>query len=69
VTDNGRLLAGSGTALLAAIASGHWLTAALAAGGAVALAALAAMMRYQRAIWERAASAPLSVDGSDRSTG
>ena len=58
------VLAGSGTGLLAAVASDHSLTAALVAGGIVAVAALAAMTRYQRSVWNRAASAPLSVDAS-----
>jgi hypothetical protein len=58
------VLAGSGTGLLAAVASGHSLTAALVAGGVVAVAALTAVMRYQSSAWERAASAPLSVDVS-----
>jgi hypothetical protein len=39
------VLAGSATGLLTAVASEHSLAAALAVGGAVALAALAAMMR------------------------
>ena len=59
------VLAGSATALLAAVASGHSLAAALAAGSVVALAALAALMRYQRSTWEQAASAPLSFDADD----
>ena len=54
------VLAGSGTGLLAAVASDHSLTAALVAGGVVAVAALAAMMRYQQSAWERAAAVPLS---------
>jgi hypothetical protein len=56
------VLAGSAIGLLAAVAAGHSLAAALVAGGVVALAALAAMMRLQQAAWERAASAPVSLD-------
>jgi hypothetical protein len=54
------VLAGSGTGLLAAVTSDHSLTAALIAGGAAAVAALSAMMRYQQSGWERAAAVPLS---------
>ncbi len=54
------VLAGSGTGLLAAVASDHSLTAALVTGGVAAVAALAAMMRYQQSGWERAAAVPLS---------
>jgi hypothetical protein len=53
------VLAGSGTGLLAAVASDHSLTAALVTGGVAAVAALAAMMRYQQSGWERAATVPL----------
>jgi hypothetical protein len=56
------VLVGSGAGLVAAVASGHSLTAALVAGGVVAVTALTTMMRYQRSAWERAASAPLNVD-------
>jgi ABC-type uncharacterized transport system permease subunit len=59
------VLAGSATALLAAVASDHSLAAALVAGSVVALAALAALMRYQRSAWEQAASAPLTFDADD----
>ena len=54
------VLAGSAAGLLAAVASDHSLTAALIPGGAVAVAALAAMMRYQHSVWERSAAVPLS---------
>jgi len=54
------VLAGSGAGLLAAVTSDHSLTAALASGGAVAVAALAAMMRHQQLAWERAAALPLT---------
>lgn len=59
------VLAGSAIGLLAAVASGHSLVAALVAGGLVALAALAAMMRRQQSAWDRAASAPVSFDSDD----
>jgi hypothetical protein len=52
------VLAGSGIGLLAAVASEHSLSAALVAGGLVALGALAAIMRVQQSAWERATSAP-----------
>ena len=58
------VLAGSGTGLLAAVATDRSLTAALVAGGAAALMALAAMMRFQQSGWERAAAVPLN-DASD----
>ena len=59
------VLAGSAIGLLAAIASEHSLAAALAAGGVVALAALAAMMRFQQSAWEQAVSAPVSFGADD----
>jgi hypothetical protein len=59
------VLAGSAIGLLAAVASEHSLAAALVAGGVVALAALAAMMRIQQSAWERATSAPVSFDTDD----
>jgi hypothetical protein len=59
------VLAGSALGLLAAVASEHSLAAALVAGGLVALAALAAMMRSQQSAWERAVSAPVSFDADD----
>ena len=59
------VLAGSAIGLLAAVASDHSLAAALVAGGLVAAAGLAALMRYQRSAWDRAASAPLSFDADD----
>ena len=49
------VLAGSAIGLLAAVASEHSLVAALVAGGVVAVAALAAMMRFSspRGNWPR----------------
>jgi hypothetical protein len=45
------ILAGSAGGLLAAVASGHSLVAALVVGVVVAAAALALLMRYQTAAW------------------
>jgi hypothetical protein len=59
------VLAGSAIGLLTAVASEHSLAAALVAGGVVAIAALAAMMRLQESAWERATSAPVSFDSHD----
>jgi ABC-type uncharacterized transport system permease subunit len=56
------VLAGSTAALIAILASDHSLAAALISGAAVALAALVALMRFQRAAWKRAATTPLIVD-------
>jgi hypothetical protein len=52
------VLAGSAIGLLTAIVSAHSLPAALAAGGAAAVATLAALMRYQASAWKRSASMP-----------
>jgi hypothetical protein len=56
------VLAGSAVGLLTAIVSAHSLPAALAAGGAAAVAALAALMRYQTSAWKRSASIPTMSD-------
>lgn len=56
------VLAGSTVGLLAAVVSAHSLAAALAVGGAVAVAALAALMRYQGSAWKRAASIAITAD-------
>jgi hypothetical protein len=48
------VLAGSAIGLLTAVAAEHSLAAALVAGGVVALAALAAMLRLQQSSWDRA---------------
>ena len=63
------VLAGSAIGLLTAVASEHSLAAALVAGGVVAGAALAAMMRLQESAWERATSAPVSSDSNDTGPG
>jgi hypothetical protein len=56
------VLAGSAVGLLTAIVSAHSLPAALAAGGAAAVAALAALIRYQTSAWKRSASMPTMSD-------
>jgi hypothetical protein len=53
------VLAGSAGGLLAAVASGHSLVAALVAGVVAAAASLTALMRYQNAAWIRGTTAPL----------
>ena len=45
------VLAGASVALLVAVVANHSLAAALAAGGAVTIAALVAMMRRQYSAW------------------
>jgi hypothetical protein len=59
------VLAGSAIGLLTAVASKHSLAAALVAGGLVALAALAGMMRIQQSAWEQATSGPGGFDAED----
>jgi hypothetical protein len=59
------VLAGSAIGLLTAVGSGHSLAAAPVAGGLVALAALAVMMRLQQSAWEQAASAPVRFGADD----
>jgi hypothetical protein len=54
------VLAGSAGGLLAAVASGHSLGAALVAGVIVAAAALTALMRYQNSAWIHGATESLS---------
>jgi hypothetical protein len=56
------VLAGSAIGLLTAVASEHSLAAALVAGGVVAVASLAAMMRLQESAWERATSGQAGFD-------
>lgn len=53
------VLAGSAGGLLAAVASGHSLVAALVAGVVVAAAALTGLMRYQNSAWKRGSTASL----------
>jgi len=54
------ILAGSAGGLLAAVASGHSLVAALVVGVVVAAAALALLMRYQTSAWIRGSGQSLS---------
>jgi hypothetical protein len=61
------VLAGSAAALAAIQVSDHSLAAALIAGAVVGLAALAVLMRIQRAAWERAATDPLFANGEQES--
>jgi hypothetical protein len=56
------VLAGSALGLLTAIVSAHSLAVALAAGGAAAVATLAALTRYQASAWKRSASTPTMSD-------
>jgi hypothetical protein len=56
------VLAGSAAGLVAIVVSDHSLAAALIAGAVVALAALVALMQFQRVAWEQAAATPLIVD-------
>ena len=53
------VLAGSAAGLLAAVASGHSLVAALVVGVVVAAAALTGLMRYQNTTWIRGSTASL----------
>ena len=54
------VLAGSAGGLLAAVASGHSLVAALVVGVVVAAAALTGLMRYQNSAWIRGSTVSLS---------
>ena len=56
------ILAGSAGGLLAAVASGHSLVAALIAGVIVAAAALTGLMRYQNSAWIRGSTTSLFPD-------
>ncbi|MBO0837642.1 MAG: hypothetical protein J2P28_19325 [Actinobacteria bacterium] len=60
------VLAGSAGGLLAAVASGHSLVAALVAGVVVAAAALTGLMRYQNSAWLRGSTASLSPGADAR---
>jgi hypothetical protein len=53
------VLAGSAAGLLAGIVAGHSLTAALAVGAVVAIAALVALMRYQEVAWRQVMTTPM----------
>jgi hypothetical protein len=56
------VLAGSAAGLLAAVASGRSLVAALVAGVPVAIVVLVWLMRYQRSAWARVSTARLFPD-------
>ncbi|MBO0824671.1 MAG: hypothetical protein J2P27_12560 [Actinobacteria bacterium] len=60
------VLAGSAGGLLAAVASGHSLVAALVAGVVVAAASLTGLMRYQNSAWLRGSTASLSPSADAR---
>jgi hypothetical protein len=53
------VLTGSAAGLLAGIASGHSLAAALTAGAVVAGVALAGLMRYQHSAWHQVSATSL----------
>jgi hypothetical protein len=55
------VLAGSAVGLAVTLLSGHSLVAAVCAGVAAGLIALAALLRYQRLVWDRALASPLIV--------
>jgi hypothetical protein len=59
------VLFGSTIGLAVAVAFDHKLALSLVAGGAVALVALIALMRFQRAAWMRAAAEPVSFEEID----
>ena len=59
------VLFGSTIGLAVAVAFGHKLALSLLAGGVVALVALVALMRFQRAAWMRAATEPVSFEETD----
>jgi hypothetical protein len=56
------VLAGSAAGLLAAVASGRSLVAALVAGVPVAIVVLVWLMRYQLSAWEQVSAARLFPD-------
>jgi hypothetical protein len=56
------VLCGATIGLAVAVAFDHNLALSLVAGGAVALVALAALMRIQRNAWRRAADEPVSFE-------
>jgi len=60
------VLAGSGGGLLAAVASGHSLVAALVVGVVVAAGALTGLMRYQNSAWIRGSRASLFPGAEER---
>ena len=59
------VLLGSTIGLAVAVLFDHELALSLVAGGAAALVALAALMRFQRAAWMRAAAEPVSFEETE----
>jgi hypothetical protein len=59
------VLAGSTAGLVAILISDHSLGAALIAGGVVAFAVLAGLMRFHDSVWSRAAATPLIADDDE----
>lgn len=55
------VLVGSAVGLAVVLLSGHSLVAAVCAGVAAGVIALAALLRYQRLVWDRALAEPLIV--------
>jgi hypothetical protein len=55
------VLAGSAVGLLVELLSGHSLIAAVCSGAVAGIAVLAALLRYQRRVWDRALAAPLII--------
>jgi hypothetical protein len=58
------VLAGAAAGMLAALVSNHSLAASLVTGCVVALAAMTALMRYQKTAWMRTDAAAETLDGS-----
>lgn len=58
------VLAGSTAGLVAVLVLDHSLVGALVAGAMIAVAALVALMRFQRSAWKQAATTPLTA-GAD----
>jgi hypothetical protein len=56
------VLAGSAAGLLAAIAAGHSLVAAMSAGAVVAVSTFAWLIRHQRSAWQQVRAARLFPD-------
>jgi hypothetical protein len=55
------VLVGSAVGLAVELLSGHSLAAAVGAGAAAGVIALAALLRYQRLVWDRALASPLII--------
>ena len=61
------VLAGSTVGLIAALVFDYSLAAALIAGPVFALAALAALMRFQNSAWKRASTTPMLAEAAEES--